>query len=57
MVNRTTREFKAQTTHVTAMKIIEAEQKQHQLKTDRLRKLRLASQVNGEEDHVSQKAE
>lgn len=57
MVSRTTREFKAQTTHVTAMKIIEAEQKQRQLKTDRLRKLRLATQVKVEEDHVSQKAE
>lgn len=57
MVSRTTREFKAQTTHVAAMKIIEAEQKQRQLKTDRLRKLRLASQVKLEEDHVSQKAE
>ncbi|MBK1868821.1 hypothetical protein [Taklimakanibacter albus] len=57
MVSRTTREFKAQSTHVTAMKIIEAEQKQRQLKTDRLRKLRLASQVKVEEDHVSQKAE
>lgn len=57
MVSRTTREFKAQTTHVAAMKIIEAEQKQRQLKTDRLRKLRLASQTDVEEDHVSRKAE
>jgi hypothetical protein len=56
MVSRTTREFKAQSTHVAAMKIIEAEQKQRQLKTDRLRKLRMATQVEAKVDHVSQKA-
>ncbi len=56
MVNRTTREFKAQSTHVAAMKIIEAEQKQRRMKTDRLRRLRMASQVAAEEDHVSRKA-
>lgn len=56
MVNRTTREFKAQSTYVAAMKIIEAEQKQRRMKTDRLRRLRMASQVAAEEDHVSRKA-
>jgi hypothetical protein len=45
MASRTARESKAQSTHATAMKIIEAEQKQQQLKTARLRKLRLAQQA------------
>jgi hypothetical protein len=55
MVSRTSREFKAQSTHVTAMEIIAAEQKQHQLKTDRLRQLRLASQAQAEKDTASEK--
>jgi hypothetical protein len=42
MASRTARESKAESTHVTAMKIIAAEQKQQQVKTARLRKLRLA---------------
>lgn len=44
MASRVAKEFKAQSTHVAAMKIIEAEQKQHQMKTARLRQLRLARQ-------------
>ncbi|WP_119275065.1 hypothetical protein [Taklimakanibacter deserti] len=48
MVSRTARESKAQSTHVAAMRIIEAEKAQQQLKTARLRKLRLARQ--GEAD-------
>lgn len=54
MVSRTAREFKAQSTHVTAMKIIEAEQKQRRLKTARLRELRLANQAEAEEIHAPQ---
>ncbi len=54
MVSRTAREFKAQSTHLSAMKIIEAEQKQRRLKTARLRELRLANQVEPEEIHTAQ---
>lgn len=56
MVSRTAREFKAQSTHLTAMKIIEAEQKQRRLKTARLRELRLAHQPEPEEIHTAQEA-
>lgn len=56
MVSRTAREFKAQSTHLTAMKIIEAEQKQRRLKTARLRELRLANQPEPEEIHTAQEA-
>lgn len=56
MVSRTAREFKAQSTHLTAMKIIEAEQKQRRLKTARLRELRLANQAEPEEVHIAQEA-
>lgn len=57
MVSRTTREFKAQVTHVAAMKIIEAEQKQRLLKTHRLRELRLASQTGAHEEGLPREDE
>jgi hypothetical protein len=45
MVNRKARDAKADAIHVAAMKIIEAETAQRQLKTARLRALRLARQA------------
>jgi hypothetical protein len=56
MASRTARESKAQSTHVTAMRIIEAEQKQQQLKTARLRKLRLAQQTQANRNDNSTEA-
>lgn len=49
MVSRTARESKAKSTHLVAMEIIEAEQKQRQLKTARLRKLRMAKQAEADD--------
>jgi hypothetical protein len=54
MVSRTARESKAQSTHVAAMRIIEAEKTQQRLKTARLRKLRQARQ--GEADRKDTEA-
>jgi len=56
MVSRTDRESKAQSTHVAAMKIIEAEQNNRRLKIARLRELRLANQAEAEEPHDRQAA-
>lgn len=55
MVSRTARESKAQSTHTAAMRIIETEQKQRQLKTARLRKLRLATEAETEKTGAPQK--
>lgn len=56
MVSRTARESKAQSTHVAAMRIIEAEQKQRELKTARLRKLRLATETEAEKTDPPKRA-
>jgi hypothetical protein len=56
MASRTARESKAQSTHVTAMKIIDAEQRHQQLKTARLRKLRLAQQAEADKNDKSPEA-
>ena len=48
MVNRESRETKAETTHVVAMKIVETERTQGRVKTDRLRALRLAQEAKDE---------
>ncbi|MGE0240198.1 MAG: hypothetical protein AB7S59_15875 [Parvibaculaceae bacterium] len=52
----TSRDTKAQATHVAAMKIVEAEKAQHRLKTARLRQLRLAQQGKADEDGRSPEA-
>jgi hypothetical protein len=56
MASRTARESKAQSTHVAAMRIIEAEQMQQQAKTARLRKLRLAQQAQADRNDNSTEA-
>lgn len=56
MVSRTARESKADVTHSTAMKIIEAEQKQRLLKTARLRKLRMANEAKADKSDQGEKA-
>ena len=56
MTSRTSRESKAQATHLAAMKIVEAEKVQHRLKTARLRQLRLAQQTEADEDGKPQEA-
>jgi hypothetical protein len=56
MTSRTSRDSKAQATHVAAMKIVEAEKVQHRLKTARLRQLRLAHQAETNEDGKSREA-
>lgn len=54
MTSRTSRESKAQATHVAAMRIVEAEKAQHRLKTARLRQMRLAHQAEADEDGKTQ---
>lgn len=54
MVSRTARESKAQLTHAAAMRIIETEKTQQQLKTARLRKLRLAQDEADRKDTSSE---
>jgi len=49
----TSRDSKAQATHVAAMKIVEAEKAKHRLKTARLRQLRLAKQAEADADGKS----
>lgn len=48
MVTRNNRDTKADATHLAAMKIVEAERTHRQVKTDRLRALRLARQAETE---------
>ena len=48
MVSRNNRDAKADATHLAAMKIVEAERRHLQVKTDRLRALRLARQAESE---------
>ena len=49
----TSRDTKAQATHVAAMKIVATEKAQHASKTTRLRQLRLAQQRKADEDGKS----
>jgi hypothetical protein len=58
MTSRTARDLRAHSTHVAAMKIIEAENARRRLKTAHLRALRLASEAKaGTADRLAEEAQ